>query len=101
MSESVIEICKHCGTVLPKFANKFGLTPHEREVFDYIARRPECTIHAIHNYVYQLDPTGGPKSMNIISVYINRINEKIAPYGIRISTRRGPGATYRLIKDPT
>lgn len=100
MSETVVEICKCCGTVLPQSTNKFGFTSREKEIFDYIAKRPECDIKAIHNYVYQLDPTGGPREMNIISVYINRINEKTKPHGLRITSRRGPGATYRLVKDP-
>ena len=54
-------------------------------------------MERITNAIYANDPEGGAMS-NTISVHLVRIRQKL--HGARIVASRGPGSTYRLIKDP-
>lgn len=97
MTTTAIRICAHCGAIIPE-ANPFNLTRTELRIYNYIAKHPDRTGREIIDWLYRDDPDGGPTSANLLSAHLHKMAKKLT--GVRIITRGGPGATYRLVKDP-
>lgn len=92
--ELKIATCPHCGSVLNSALFRTRL---RQRIYEYVLRHPGCNWREIADYVYALDPHGGPDT-NSISVLIYKMNKELQKLGIRIKTRRGPGASYQVIK---
>lgn len=85
--------CPHCKRPLADDIPE-ELTRSEAIVFDYINRRPGVTVPSIADYLYQLNPNGGPtNAFNNVHVFIWRINKKLPTHRI---TKVGTG--YRLME---
>lgn len=91
----MVDLCPHCGAVME---SAIFLAPVKQRIYDYIRRHAGCTSEEIMRSVWADDPDGGPDS-NSLSVHISQMKSTLLQHNLRIDTRRGPGATYRLIKD--
>lgn len=92
----MVALCPTCGAVVPNL-NEIKLSPTQRKIYDYVSRRPGCSIDQIFNHVYSDRADGGPLCINTISVMIISINKRLTGQRVAASSR-GPGATYRLVK---
>lgn len=93
----MIETCKCCGAVIPEPAQ--NLSPTQRKLYAFVAKHPGVTLDQIFNHLYADRADGGPLYTNIVSVFISTMNKILVGQRIR-ADKPGPGATYRLIKDP-
>lgn len=89
-----INTCPHCGSLL---VEKVLFPAVKQRIFNYIKKHPYCTIEALMASVYRDDPNGGPDS-NVVSAHITQMKPTLEANGLRITSRRGPGATYKLEK---
>ena len=89
-----IPTCPHCGSILV-IPVEFSKT--KQRIFDYIRKHPGCTIYNIIDSVW-----GGPcnPDSNALSVHLSQMKPKLRELGLRIVVTRGPGAGYRLVKEP-
>ena len=88
--------CPHCGAIIPT-ANPFNLTPTEHRIYTFMTRHPDSGFDRIMSNVYADDPDGGPRSRSGFNTHILNMKKKLR--GVRIVTRSGPGATYRIVKE--
>ena len=95
-----IKVCQCCGHPLPPDNVLQALTPLQQRIFLAIKRAGPGGIGSrdIMDIVYANDPTGGPESTNIVPVVVKHMRDRLAPHGLAIRGRRGPGALYRLEK---
>jgi hypothetical protein len=93
-----VVVCEACGHPKPDNEIVALLTGKQRRLFEIIVRSGTLGIgvHDIMPELYANDPTGGPTNSQIISVMAHHINKKIAPFGLKLSCRRGPWAVWRL-----
>lgn len=97
------EACKCCGHPLaPKDAVNV-LTPLQQRIFTCVRRAGTNGIASrdVFDIVYQDDANGGPENMNIISVVANQANRRLAPFGLKITGKRGPGGRLTLQRVPS
>jgi hypothetical protein len=90
----MVKTCPHCGTVL---YTKIFASPIRQAIFDYIRTHPGCQIGDIMGATYANRRDGGPVSLNIISVFINKMKAPLAQHGLRIKVTKGIGAEYFLV----
>lgn len=88
--------CPACGRPFAPAFDTGG--PVSQAIYDYIAQHPEgVTREQVISHVYRDREDGGPEWANGISVMIHKLNLKLARKNIRIKSRGGPGAVYRLV----
>ncbi len=92
-------LCPTCGNLVPKDEIAATLPRRQRAIYDAVVRSGRAGISSerIFHQVYGLDPTGGPKSINLISVLVHNLNLRLAPYRLRVEGRRGPHGSYKLV----
>ncbi len=88
-----------CPTCRRPFPPRYRVSgPVRQRIVDIIANRPGgITRDEIADLVYGASPGGGPENLNVISTLIRHANKELAAQGVRITTRSGPGALYRLV----
>lgn len=90
----MVEFCEHCGTILTNDTIFHGRV--QQKIYDFIREHPGCTRIQIIEGVYGQRP---PATFNTVSVHLHNMRSTLGRLGVRIKTRRGPGSTYRLVKD--
>ena len=90
------DCCPTCGRAYPIPIAVGGR--RRQDVYDYIARHPEgVTIQQVCDYVYQLDPDGGPGNAEVtIRTTIWFLNQKLKPHGLRVRATGGHGSKYKM-----
>ena len=90
------EKCLCCGQIiLPKLI----LPATKQRIYDYMLAHGQATVSALVDYVYALDPNGGPATdRKCIHVHVNHLNKILADVGLKICGQRGRGGYYRLTK---
>jgi hypothetical protein len=101
MQRAVHLLCPACGE--PFEADRLAaamdaLTPTQRCIFDAVRSTNAVNMEQIVDRVWGDDPNGGPlDAKSNISAQIFYANQRLAPFGFRISaSHRGRGATYSL-----
>lgn len=90
--------CACCGQIIPPADHPFRNAEVKRKIYDAISKHPEgLNRKTIVDLVYGDDPDGGPENMNVISVHVKKMNPRLAPQGLRITSTGGPYSTYRLV----
>lgn len=91
----------YCPTCRRPFARPVDVGGIKRQaMYDFIAAHPDgVTNKQIMDHVYQLEANGGPDNTNVVSVTVSAINKILAGQkrDIRIRSRGGPGAIYKLV----
>jgi hypothetical protein len=93
------KLCPTCGH--PQASDEIAalLSGKQRRLYEIVRKAGTEGIAAkdIMRMLYADDPTGGPETCNIISVFANKANQKIAGKGLKIHARRGPWPLWRLM----
>lgn len=92
-------VCAHCGHPVYPDEIREHLAGKQRAIYEVIARAGALGISTgeICETVYADDLKGIP-SWNTISVNVRIINQKIAPWGLKLRSMRGWGVSnYRLL----
>lgn len=99
---NLVRICECCGQSIPDPPDEYGLTEHQRKIFDTFAAagRAGLSRDEAITQVYADDPAGGPDSRNVMSVQTYYINKKIKQFGWRFRGQRGRGGRVRLERIP-
>lgn len=90
----MVDFCEHCGTILTNDTIFHGRV--QQRIYEFIRENPNCSRQQIMDGVYGANK---PATFNTVSVHLHSMRSTLGQLGIRIKTRRGPRATYRLIKD--
>lgn len=90
----MVEFCEHCGTILTNDTIFHGRV--QQRIYNYIREHPGCNRAQIMEAVYK---DCKPITFNVVSVHLHNMKSTLGRLGIRLKTRRGPGSTYRFVKD--
>lgn len=101
-----VTVCEACGHPLritvPIQDIGIMMSGKRRQLFDLLASAGSAgmTQADLFERIYGHDPDGGPASSNVISVMIAKLNQRLAPIGMRIRTQRDHHVRgfYRLVK---
>lgn len=91
----MVDFCEHCGTILTNDTIFHGRV--QQRIYEFIREHPGCSREQIMEGVYGTEQQ--PTTFNVISVHLHNMRSTLGQLGIRIKTRRGPGSTYRFVKD--
>lgn len=93
-----MKACKTCGHPLPEDEIAFMLGPIGKRLYEAVKRSGRAGIDTqrLMGAVYN-NADGGPLQPNRLFVLRHDLNRKLAAHGIKIiSSRHGPGASWRL-----
>lgn len=89
--------CECCGQLIPP-DNPFLDKPVKARIYDCIVKHTAgIQPERVKDIVYADAPDGGPSSTSILSNHVRQMNVVLAKRGVKIWTRRGPHAGYRLV----
>ena len=90
--------CEACGHPTMPDGARAKLTRIQRRMFDIIHRSGAAGISSpdLMALIYQERADGGPDSPNILAVQTAYMRVKLKPFGITISSTRGPGAVWKI-----
>lgn len=91
-----VRTCECCGHPLPEMEILLDLTHMQQKMFCIIKRAGRAGIDADSIWEVLYANVNGPDSTNILSVMKQGMTPKLARHGLKITSRRGPGALWRL-----
>lgn len=97
----MVKVCECCGHPLPGLEVQLELTKRQRDIFTAVqhAGQAGITIPQLIDKVYSYDSNGGPDTaQNVIHVQRVKMKEKLAAFGMKITTTKGHGSLWRLEK---
>lgn len=93
-----VKRCACCGQIIPPADHPFRNAEVKRRIYDAISKHPEgLNRRQVIEMVYGDDPNGGPEEMNVISVHVQKMNERLLDKGVKIASSGGPYSVYRLV----
>lgn len=98
-------VCKCCGQTLPRdfiiVGSDILLRGNQRIIWEAVLKASKYGIERdrLFQLIYGHDQNGGPDSLNIVSVNVYAINQKIKKLGKRIEAPRGQGEAPYTLRD--
>lgn len=96
------QVCETCGHPVVGAEVETVLMGKQLRLFQIIDRAGAAGISSLNvmGVLYADEPDGGPLDTNIISAHAHAANKKLAPLGLRLSSRRGPWSLWRVMAIP-
>lgn len=105
MSRRKNYVCPCCGSTLDAPLGIDGkrawLGPNQQALFNILKRHPDgITASAIRDRIFTASRKGTPYVAcdSIVAATANYTNKKLASWGLRIVSTKGPGSVYRLVR---
>jgi hypothetical protein len=95
--------CPCCGQGLPQpialsDPNMVHLPTQQQALFNLVKANPEgLTSAQIRERIFHTNKDGEPYCHQIVPTTTHHVNEKIAPWGLKIVASGGPGSVFRLV----
>jgi hypothetical protein len=93
---SKVRVCECCGHPLPELEVMLDLTHMQQKLFVIIKRAGRAGIDADTIFEALYANECAPDSVNILSVMKQGMIPKLQKHGLKLTSRRGPGALWRL-----
>jgi hypothetical protein len=97
----MVKVCECCGHPLPTLEVQLGLTPRQRDIFNALQKAGQRGLgmeELIHK-VYLQEADGGPVTVsNVMCVQKIKMKDKLAAFGMQITSTLGHGAIWKLEK---
>ena len=97
----MVKCCETCGHPMLDFELQIGLTPRQRHIYLALQKAGQrgLDIEELIEKVYSGEEDGGPVTApNVIHVQKLKMREKLAAFGLQITTTKGHGSRWRLEK---
>ncbi len=97
----MVTVCECCGHPLPSLEVQLELTRRQRDIFAALQKAGVAgiTVSQLVDKIYSHDPDGGPDTAeNVIHVQRWKMKDRLAKYGMQITTTKGHGSLWRLEK---
>lgn len=94
-----MKCCPTCLRPLPP-ANIQVRGAKPQALLDYVLAHPDgVRTRQIFDIIYAADPNGGPLSLNIVAVMVNKLNRHFEKQDVKLRIRGtgGPGSVYRAV----